>query len=322
MTLAAEAPDLDMVWRLRGPVDEFQHHRGLTHTFLGAPLVALAVVLFCWGVHRLRRRPPPTEPHWLRLWIYAWLAVMSHLLLDYGTSYALRPFAPFQWHWYSWDVMFLFEPVMFALLVGGLLVPGILGLVDREMSKRRPVFRGRGWAVAALLGVAVLYTVRGAEHARAMHLVEQTAFDRPVLRVAAEPFPLNPFHWKGIVETDNAYQFTDVNTRTDAVDPDANATVYKPAVTPAVAAAKQSRLGRIYLDWSRFPLVEDAGVGTPPDLTDDRAEHLERINFEDMRFGYSDFFGRPMDHRPLAGIVFLAPNGQVEATYMSGRPQE
>src|ERR1035437_288585 len=36
MVLAAEAPDIDLLWGLRGPVSEFQHHRGITHTFLGA----------------------------------------------------------------------------------------------------------------------------------------------------------------------------------------------------------------------------------------------------------------------------------------------
>ena len=39
MTLAAEAPDMDAFWGFRGPVAGFEHHRGITHTFLGAPLM-------------------------------------------------------------------------------------------------------------------------------------------------------------------------------------------------------------------------------------------------------------------------------------------
>ena len=35
MTLAAEAPDMDIFWGFRGPVAGFGHHRGITHTFLG-----------------------------------------------------------------------------------------------------------------------------------------------------------------------------------------------------------------------------------------------------------------------------------------------
>ncbi len=332
MTLAAEAPDLDMLWKLRGPVAEFQHHRGMTHTFVGAPLVALAVVLFCWCFDRLRRGRPPVPPVWWRLWIYALLAVLSHILLDFTNSYGIRPFAPFRWTWYSWDIVFIFEPVLFALLVAGLLAPALLGLVDREIAaKRRSVLRGRGWALTALTGVALLYAVRSGEHARALKLLRQTAFDSRVLRVAAEPLPVNPFHWSGIVETENDYHLADVHTRADTVDVEENNVHYKAAVTPAVAAAKQSWLGRTYLSWSQFPLVEDTGVGTPPDAAkagpsptskEDATESLHRVEFTDMRYGFFDLFGNPADSRLLYGTVFVAPNGQVEAMLMNGKPQE
>ncbi len=331
MTLAAEAPDLDVLWGLRGPVVGFEHHRGLTHTFLGAPVVALAVTLFCWGIHRLRRRKPASvagtgrsvqQPRWFVLWLLCILAVLSHILLDYTNNYGIRPFAPFHPRWYSGDIVFIFEPVLFLMLLGGLVVPALLGLVDREISNRRSVFRGRGWAIAALLGVAALYTLRGTEHARAIHLLQQMSFDHPVLRVAAEPYPIDPFHWQGIIETDNAYQFADVHTRTDSVDLDeTTGAIYKPPVTPAVAAAKRSWLGRVYLDWSQFPLVEDIGAGSPPDMPQDANEHLEQVNFHDMRFGYTDWFGRHQRRTPLSGSVFVAPNGQIEAMYMGDRPQ-
>jgi len=42
--LAAEAADLDIVWGLRGQVDELKHHRGITHTFWAVPVVAGVVV--------------------------------------------------------------------------------------------------------------------------------------------------------------------------------------------------------------------------------------------------------------------------------------
>jgi inner membrane protein len=322
MTLAAEAPDLDIAWGFRGPLVGFQHHRGFTHTFLAAPLIALVVTLFCWGFHRLRRKKPPIPPRWLLLWLFALIADLSHLLLDYTNNYGLRPFAPWNPHWYSWDIVFIFEPVLFVMLLGALVIPALLGLVDREISSRKTVFRGRGWAIAALVGVAALYTLRSTEHARAVHLLQQTSFDRPVVRVAAEPYPINPFRWQGIVETDNAYHFADVQTRSDSVDIDeAAGTIYKPPVTPFVVAAKRSWLGRVYLDWSQFPLVEDIGPGNPPDITEDAKQHLEQVNFHDMRFGYTDWFGSHQNNKPLSGSVFVAPDGQIEATFMDGRPQ-
>src|ERR1700753_3950760 len=56
MTLAAEAPDLDVLWAFRGPVASLEHHRGITHTFLGAPFVALAVTGTVYLWHRFRNR--------------------------------------------------------------------------------------------------------------------------------------------------------------------------------------------------------------------------------------------------------------------------
>ena len=56
MTLAAEAPDLDVLWSADGPVAAFQHHRGITHTLIGLPFEGLVVVGAVWLFHRWRVR--------------------------------------------------------------------------------------------------------------------------------------------------------------------------------------------------------------------------------------------------------------------------
>ena len=56
LTLAAEAPDLDVLSRFGGPAFGFAHHRGFTHSFLGVPLDAAAVVGFVYLVWRMRGR--------------------------------------------------------------------------------------------------------------------------------------------------------------------------------------------------------------------------------------------------------------------------
>ena len=57
-------------------------------------------------------------------------------------------------------------------------------------------------------------------------------------------------------------------------------------------------------------------------MPQDANQHLEQVNFHDMRFGYTDWFGTHERRKPLSGSVFVAPNGQIEATYMEGRPQD
>src|SRR5271170_7327918 len=54
MTIAAEAPDLDTLWSIDGPIAAFQHHRGITHTFVGLPFEAAVIVGGFWLFHRWR----------------------------------------------------------------------------------------------------------------------------------------------------------------------------------------------------------------------------------------------------------------------------
>ena len=123
------------------------------------------------------------------------------------------------------------------------------------------MFRGRGWAIAAMVLVGIDLGVRAVEHHRALHLISNTRFgDQPMLRAGAEPYPVDPFHWFAVVETPGYYQTGLVNTWSETVNTnDQDDVIFKPPVTPAVMAAKRSWLGRVYLDWARFPLVEDRG---------------------------------------------------------------
>ena len=142
---------MDIFWGFRGPVAGFGHHRGITHTFLGAPFVALAVTGVVWLWHRSRRKPPVVPPRWALVWLLSCLAVLSHIFLDWTNNYGVRPFFPFNPRWYSLDIAFIIEPVIFAALLLGLVIPAIFGLADREIGAGKPLFRGRGWAIAALV---------------------------------------------------------------------------------------------------------------------------------------------------------------------------
>src|SRR2546421_881829 len=53
---------------------------------------------------------PNLSPHWGLLLVFAYIAVLSHLLLDYTNNYGVRPFWTFLEMWYSWDIDFIVEP--------------------------------------------------------------------------------------------------------------------------------------------------------------------------------------------------------------------
>jgi len=321
MTLAAEASDIDVFWGFRGPVTGFQHHRGITHTLLGAPFVAFAVVGLVWLIHRWRKKPPALAPRWGLLWLFAFIAVLSHLLLDYTNSYGLRPFFPFNPHWYAWSIVSIFDPVIFLALLASFFMPWIFGLTDREIGVRRTRspnnFPGRGWSIAALIFIVLWWSLRNAEHAHAITLVRNGGYiSQPITRINAEPAMIDPFAWRVVAETPDDYRVIEVHTLHDDVGTDTAQTIYKPEVTPAVAAAKQSYLGRVYLDWSMFPLVTDVGNAPAPDAWLPKPG-WHTIEFQDMRF-YNPITGSS----PLSAWAYVDSDNRVEAMFMGGHEQK
>ena len=343
--LAAEAADLDTLWSLAGPVEELKHHRGITHTFLGAPFVAGVVVGAIWLGHSWRKRrrarsstatnqsaKAPPGPHWGWLYLTALIAALSHLLLDWTNNYGLRPFFPFNPRWYAGSFVFIAEPVLWALLIVALVLPWVFGLADSEIGARRKPFRGRGWAIFALTGMVVLWCWRWAEQAQARAMLDNVQVTAaPVTRVALEPYPVNPYRWHAIVETADFYQTAEIDTWTGEIasDPQRD-TIYKPAGTPAVEAAKQTRLGKVYLDWGRWAMVRDLGPEPipgpvagmqPPNLPPNR--QWTTIEFSDLRFAYSFLAGRSAAGRtPLGGWVYIVDNREDAGEAMGGRAQK
>ena len=309
MVLAAEAPDLDVLWYFDGSVEGFAHHRGFTHTLLGAPVVAAATVAGVYCVFRILQRRgwrPRLAPRWGRLFGYALLAVLVHIFQDFTNNYGVRPFAPFHPEWYSWDIVFIVDPMMLIALVLGLAVPGVIGLVSEEVGAKTK-FRGRGGAVFALLCLAALILVRDFEHRRAVTALNSVTYrDLDPRRASAYPNPINFFSWAGVVETRDFFEVVAVDSAAGQIDPHDRAAVrFKPEETPLTLAAKNSRLGRVYLDWARYPLVEAQAL----------PEHAGyRVQFQDLRFAYNVLTRG--GSTPLSGYVELDPQLRVTDQYM------
>jgi inner membrane protein len=304
MTLAAEAPDLDMLGQFKDPVFGFAHHRGFTHSFLGLFLVSGLVVGFMYLLWRLRGRPmdnPKLPPRWARLFLYAYLAGLTHILLDFTNNYGVRPFWPFSEKWYSWDIVFIADPFLWLFLVAGLLVPTFFSLVDRELGVRPKAPAGRIGATLALLGVLLVWGVRDYQHRRAVSALKAYLYEKAEpIRASAYPNWWNPFSWNGVVETQNFYATASVDSLQPEVDPAGEMQVlYKPEETAVTLAAKNSGLGRVYLDWAQYPYTETEPIQSP------RAGYL--VRFIDLRYSSPQFGAR----RSLSAGVELDENLRV-----------
>ncbi len=314
LTLAAEAGDLDVLGQFRGPVFGFAHHRGFTHSFVGAPLVAAVVVGFVHLVWRLRGRKtniPNLPPRWGLLFLYAWFGALTHILLDFTNNYGVRPFWPFSEKWYSWDIVFIVEPIMLFFLIAGLVLPAFFGLINEEVGARKQTFKGRVAATLALAGVAAVWGVRDFEHRRAVAALNARLYqDAPALRVSAYPYWFNPFRWSGVVETKEFFAVMWVDSLQPDVDPEGRMEIrYKPQETPVTLAAKKSYLGRVYLDWAKYPITETEEISQP--------QPGYKVGFYDLRYRYP---GRAT--RALSAGVILNRELKVIAEWFGNRMRQ
>ncbi len=299
MAIAAEFPDCDVVWGWLGPVTGLEHHRGITHTFVGLPFEAAVITAGCWAWDKWRKKPTNAPVSWGWLYGGCLLALLSHLLLDWTNNYGVRPFFPFDARWFAGSFVFIVEPVMLLLLAMALVAPALFGLIGSEVGVRKQTFRGRGWAIAALVGIAALYVMRYTEHGKAIEVATENQPDGTT-RVFASPQPLNPFAWAVVSETPGFYQLSSVDSRLGTVGPlMPSDTIYKPETTMGLLAAKRTFLGQIYLDWSMYPVISETAVN------DDPNHPLTKVTFGDARFMYQ-MFGRDMRREsPLSATVLL-----------------
>jgi inner membrane protein len=304
MTLAAEAPDLDVLGSFKGPVFAFEHHRGFTHSFLGLILVSAVVVGFMYVVWRLRGRKtniPNLPPRWGLLFLFAYIAGLSHILLDFTNNYGVRPFWPFLEKWYSWDIVFIVEPMLYVFLLAGLIAPLIF-------FRHKTLPRGRNAAALALVCVAGLYAVRDHEHRAAKAALESQTFESaPPVRISIYPYPVSLTRWYAVIATQGTFVTSDVNSLTGQLNQAELLTTAKPPETPAILAAKRSNFGRAYLAWAQYPL-----------LTEEKAGADTIVHFRDLRFDYPGMRGRIT----LSGSVELDSNLHVVAERWGKQQQQ
>ncbi len=255
LILGSNAPDVDIVTRFRGSITYLEYHRGITHSLLGASGLAVVLWALIYPVGRLARAKPSAPPlngRWL--FLLCWIAALAHILLDLTNAYGVRPLLPFSGRWFAWDIMPIIDPTLLLLLVCGLGLPLLFRLVSEELGARKTGYR-RG-AVAALAAMMLLWGLRDFSHRRVLALLEANNYgDEPPVRAGAFP-GLNPFVWRGVVETDSAYHVLPANALASDVAADYATSFRKPQSSPALTAALQTHAGRVFSNFARFPWAQ------------------------------------------------------------------
>ncbi|MEK3882879.1 metal-dependent hydrolase [Paenibacillus sp. PL2-23] len=122
----SQAPDLDNVLRLRGNACYIRNHRGLSHSL---PAVLIWTAAITGLLQLIYRGSLP----WLHVGGWVLLAVCVHVFTDLFNTYGTQAMRPFNEKWISWNIIHIFDPVIFTshiiailLWAGGLVNPAEL----------------------------------------------------------------------------------------------------------------------------------------------------------------------------------------------------
>lgn len=134
--VVATIPDLDVI--LLPFFDALQRisiHRGYSHSILFS-LIAATLLMLLFGTLKWTR-----EISLGRLWLFSWLALITHMLLDAFTPYGTQLFLPASRLRFGFDSVTIVDPV-YTLPLLGCLLAGMIFFANRRKVRNRLNYAG------------------------------------------------------------------------------------------------------------------------------------------------------------------------------------
>jgi len=113
--IGSQAPDLDGLLRLKGNAIYIRNHRGISHSL---PAIAIWTVLITGILQLIYRGTLP----WLHVGGWVLLAVCVHVFTDLFNTYGTQAMRPFTDKWISWNIIHIFDPIIFTTHVIAILL--------------------------------------------------------------------------------------------------------------------------------------------------------------------------------------------------------
>jgi inner membrane protein len=193
----ATLPDLDVLISYGDPVRDFTFHRAESHALFWMTVASLALAWLPWRLHRERGQAQGVR--YRDWWLLAWLALVTHALLDAFTVYGTQLLLPFSDYPVGIGSIFIIDPLY--------TVPLLVGVFAFVALRRRAPQRAQHWNVA---GLAVSTAYLAWSVAAQWHVtgeVNRALAATPLAdgRVLVTPTPFNTLLWRVVVMDDGAY---------------------------------------------------------------------------------------------------------------------
>ena len=256
--IVALSPDSDFILRLFGQEIFLRYHRGITHSLILLPLYSLLLACIFQRISKVK--------NFFYFYLLCFLSLLSHVLLDLVTSFGTMALSPLSNQRLAWDIIFIIDPYLTAIL----LIPFLLTYLFKRYNRELGVV-----SISLLVPYLALCIY---SHNIALSMAYQDAVKRNLVPhvVAALPQPLSPFKWVLLVDSgDTLYQrFADINNQDNARHEMSGIMWKKWPDSPWMDKALRLPGVEFYMWFARFPV---AAVNEMAD-----GHHL--VEFIDLRF--------------------------------------
>src|SRR5262249_5058686 len=116
--IAANLPDIDIVYAFDSTTAYLEHHRGISHALVSLPVLSLALAVVMYYFSRLRGKP---HVPLMNFFVVAIAAMATHPLLDLANNYGIRLFLPFSRAWSYGDTLFIIDPYLDLILLAAVI---------------------------------------------------------------------------------------------------------------------------------------------------------------------------------------------------------
>ena len=112
--IGSNLPDIDVLYSfIGGKLNYLLHHRGHSHTIIGALLLAAAAFAIArWQLGRRGHAPSSRDVRSLA-GVFA-ITPLLHIGMDFTNNYGVHPFWPLSNRWFYGDAVFIAEPLLWA----------------------------------------------------------------------------------------------------------------------------------------------------------------------------------------------------------------
>ncbi|MBI3500742.1 MAG: metal-dependent hydrolase [Bacteroidetes bacterium] len=196
--LANNLPDIDVFFTpLFNPEDALFIHRGITHSFLFAILLA---PILGWIFSRSCRFSKPERPEFREWTLFFLIALIAHPLLDSCTLYGTGIFEPFSHYRAQFTSLFIVEPLYtLPLLIGFIAI-----LILKKDSLKRKFWAKFGLYLSTIY---LLFSISNKLYVEKIFSDSLRKQNHNFTELYSSPTPLNNILWDVFAKDTNGYWF-------------------------------------------------------------------------------------------------------------------